>query len=154
MAAAQHEKQNLTGSLFCDHMIVPVKTTVSQKGTTATVAAMDTEKNSRISFGEATLLTRDIVRWLCRGVRQTHNRSDCNPRRRGNIELDTGGGMGRHAARSVSHGTKVVIGCSEGGLIMVRRIATPRKKETQKKAANKTNHHQRLKKFHFPNMLQ
>lgn len=119
-------KKKLTGSLFCDHMIVPVKTTVSQKGTTATVAATDIEKNSRISFGEATLLTRDIVRWLCRGVRQTHTRNDCKPRRRGKDEVGIGSWVARQAARSVHHGTQVVIGSGEGGFIMARRSVTPK----------------------------
>lgn len=139
-------KKKLTGSLFCDHMIVPVKTTVSQNGTTATVAATDIEKNRRISFGEATLLTRDIVRWLCRGVRHTNTRNDCNPKRRRKGEVGGGGGVARQAARSVNNGTKMVICSSEGGLIMARRWATPKRRNLP----NETHHHQSPEKFHCP----
>lgn len=40
---------------------VPLMTTVSQNGTTATVARTDIAKKNSISRGDVTLFTRDIV---------------------------------------------------------------------------------------------
>lgn len=55
----------LTGSKLTAQNKVRVTAQSSQKGTTTTVAAMEINRNTRISRGLLTLFTRVMVWWLC-----------------------------------------------------------------------------------------